>query len=562
MSSNNSEAHHASSYDDKQDKSLGGPMVSTMTRGDAGTPDERAFPEGQGFPADVDEKKLMRKVDFRLIPWLSVLYLLSFLDRSAIGNARLYGLEKELKLTSEQYNLALTVFFFPYALFEVPSNILLKRLRPSIWFPIITILVGICMISQGLVHNYQGLLLARFFLGVTEAGLFPGANFLISGWYKRSEFGLRASIFFSAATISGAFGGLLAFAINKMDGTGGYSGWRWIFIIIGLVTFLAGVLSFWFCVDFPDTAKFLSDSERRAVIYRLQSDQQFSAAGEGFKWSNVWKAFLDWKTYVGLGAYAGCVGPLYAFSLFTPTIVKALNPRYTANVANLISIPVYIVACLFTVVVGFCADRTSRRTLYSIALSTMGVIGYVILIANDPKTKPGVSYFGVYLAALGIYPMISNTIAIVAGNSEGAYVRSVVTGVVISFGNINGAVSSNIYPKKTGPRFIMGHAVVLAYIVIGIISNTIFYFGLQYENRQRDAGKRDETILADDPAIVASGKDLQAEAARIRSQEAHKAGAIGGLFRRMHVGGGGTYATREEAKSLKGDQVSSFRYRW
>lgn len=385
---------------------------------------------------------------------------------------------------------------------------------------------------------------------------------MISGWYKRSEFGLRASIFFSAATISGAFGGLLAFAINKMDGTGGYSGWRWIFIIIGLVTFIAGVLSFWFCVDFPDTAKFLSDSERRAVIYRLQSDQQFSAAGERFKWSNVWKAFLDWKTYVGLGAYAGCVGPLYAFSLFTPSIVKALNPQYTANVANLISIPVYIVACLFTVVVGFCADTTSRKTLYSIALSTMGVIGYVILIANDPKTKPGVSYFGVYLAALGIYPMISNTIAIVAGNSEGAYVRSVVTGVVISFGNINGAVSSNIYPKNTGPRFIMGHSVVLVYIVIGIISNTIFYFGLQYENRQRDAGKRDERILADDTAIVASGRDLRAEAARIRTQEADNAGVIGGLFRRSHVGGGGTYATRDEAKCLKGDQVSSFRYRW
>ena len=176
MSSSNSEGHNASSYDDKPEKALGGPMVSTMTRGDARTPDERAFAEGEGFPADVDEKKLMRKVDFRLIPWLCVLYLLSFLDRSAIGNARLYGLEKELKLTSDQYNIALTVFFFPYALFEVPSNILLKRLRPSIWFPVITILVGICMISQGLVHNYHGLLVARFFLGVTEAGEFRTAG--------------------------------------------------------------------------------------------------------------------------------------------------------------------------------------------------------------------------------------------------------------------------------------------------------------------------------------------------------------------------------------------------
>lgn len=126
---------------------------------------------------------------------------------------------------------------------------------------------------------------------------------VISGWYKRKEYGLRQSIFFSAATVSGAFGGLLSFAINKMDGTGGYSGWRWIFIIIGLATFVAGVLSFWFCVDFPDTATFLSDNERRAVIHRLQQDQQFSAAGEGFKWTNVWKAFADWKLWAGMGAY-------------------------------------------------------------------------------------------------------------------------------------------------------------------------------------------------------------------------------------------------------------------
>lgn len=167
MSSNNSEGHTASPYDDKPAKGADGTVVNTVSRGDA-----TGSVDGEGFPADIDEKKLMRKVDFRLIPWLCVLYLLSFLDRSAIGNARLYGLEKELNLSSQEYNLALTVFFFPYALFEVPSNILLKRLRPSIWFPLITMLVGVCMLSQGLVRNYHGLVVARFFLGVTEAGTF------------------------------------------------------------------------------------------------------------------------------------------------------------------------------------------------------------------------------------------------------------------------------------------------------------------------------------------------------------------------------------------------------
>ena len=158
--------------------------------------------------------------------------------------------------------------------------------------------------------------------------------------------------------------------------------------------------------------------------------------------------------------------------------------------------------------------------------------------------------------------MIPNTIAIVAGNSEGSYVRSTVTAIVISFGNLNGVVSSNIYPKIGAPRYYLGHSVVLGYIVIGIISNIILFFGLRAENRKRDAGHCDETVLADDPALVASGKDLPAEAARIRAQEIQQAGLLGGLRRRFHLAPGGTYATVEEAKSLKGDSYSQFRYKW
>lgn len=163
--------------------------------------------------------------------------------------------------------------------------------------------------------------------------LFP-TNALHSGWYKRSEFGLRASIFFSAATVSGAFGGLLSAAIHNMEGIGGKSGWRWIFIIIGLATFVCGILSIWLCQDFPDTAKFITDAERKVVVNRLTSDQKFSAAGEGFSWRSILKGIIDWKTWVGMLIYAGVDGPLYAFATFTPSVIQQLG--YTATRANLI----------------------------------------------------------------------------------------------------------------------------------------------------------------------------------------------------------------------------------
>ncbi|KAG5337104.1 hypothetical protein C0989_010759 [Termitomyces sp. Mn162] len=270
----------------------------------------------------VDEKKLLRKIDWALIPWLSLLYLLSFLDRTSIGNAKLYHLTTDLHITDTQYLLALTIFFFSYAIFEVPSNIFLKRLRPSIWLSFLMLGWGVMMTLQGLVHNFGGLMGMRWMLGVWEAGLFPGVNYYLSCWYKRSEFGLRAALFFTAASVSGAFGGLLAAAIANMDGIGGKPAWAWIFIIEGLATVLAGVASFWIIQDFPDTAKFLTAAERTLVVRRLQSDAQFSAAGEQLRFKYIWAALKDWKTWVGMIVYMGCDAPLYAFSLFLPTIIN------------------------------------------------------------------------------------------------------------------------------------------------------------------------------------------------------------------------------------------------
>ena len=177
---------------------------------------------------------------------------------------------------------------------------------------------------MGLVHNYAGLMAVRWFLGLSEAGLFPGVGYFLSCWYKRSEFGVRMAIFFSAAALAGSFGGLLAAAIAKMDQVGGKAGWSWIFILEGLATILIGLASFWFVYDFPDEAKFLSPADRARVLRRLALDQQSSAEHEKFKMSYFWASVQDWKTYTSAIIYMGADGSLYAFSLFVPTIINEL----------------------------------------------------------------------------------------------------------------------------------------------------------------------------------------------------------------------------------------------
>jgi MFS family permease len=151
------------------------------------------------------------------------------------------------------YNIALAVFFPFYVAAEIPSNMMLKKLRPSVWFTIIMVAWAICTTLMGLVTNFQGLLVARMALGIAEGGLFPGVTFYITMWYRRHECGFRMALFFSAATAAGAFGGLLARGISEMRGIGGRSGWAWIFILEGLITLLVASVAYWAINDYPKT---------------------------------------------------------------------------------------------------------------------------------------------------------------------------------------------------------------------------------------------------------------------------------------------------------------------
>jgi MFS family permease len=161
------------------------------------------------------------------------------------------------------------VFFPTYALLEVPSNIVLKMLRPSIWLSILCFSWGLVMTLMGLVTTYQGLYIARVFLGVAEAGFFPAATYLLTIWYRRYEVQKRMAIFYAAASLSGAFSGLLAFAIEKMDGVSGLAGWKWIFILEGLAPIAVSFTLYFLLPDRPETAKFLTKQEREFVVNRL-----------------------------------------------------------------------------------------------------------------------------------------------------------------------------------------------------------------------------------------------------------------------------------------------------
>ena len=263
----------------------------------------------------INEPSLLRKLDRTLLPAVTALYLLSFLDRSNVANARLDGLVTDLHMSGDQYLTGLTLYFIGYVLFEVPCNIILKRTSPKIWLPTLTLAWGVVATLMGVTQNLAGFYVVRFVLGMTESGLFPGVVFYLSMWYKRNERQYRIALFFSAASLAGAFGGILAYGIGFMKGVGGLNGWRWIFIIEGLLTVVVSAGGYYFICNYPATAPFLSNNERSFIHARLKADCD-ATQNEAFTWTNVKSALADPKCWLYGFAFHTMSLPLYTLSLF------------------------------------------------------------------------------------------------------------------------------------------------------------------------------------------------------------------------------------------------------
>ncbi|KAE9377036.1 major facilitator superfamily protein [Stipitochalara longipes BDJ] len=435
----------------------------------------------------IAEKKLLWKVDCHVVPPLLILFLLAFLDRVNIGNAKIQGMTKELHMVGQDYSIALFIFFIPYILLEVPSNIIIRKIAPSTWLCGIMFCWGVCTVGEGLVHNFGSLVALRFLLGIFEAGLVPGAVYLISMYYKRYELQWRLSVFFCASILAGAFGGLFAYALAHMDGIGGYSGWRWIFIIEGLLTILIAISFKFIVVDWPESAKFLTDAERALLLKRLALDVG-EARMNVLNRRSAKRIFTDWKIWCGVLMYMGVVNTGYATSFFIPTIIEEMG--YTAAISQVRSIPIFIVAAVAALLVAWATDRMKHRYAFTIAGVLVGGIGYVVLLCQE-NVSVGVKYMACFFITTGGYMTQPVTWVWLNNNMGGHYKRAIATALQIGLGNAGGIVASNVFITKQAPRYKTGYGTSLAMLLMCGVMCTVFFFGLKAENKKRDDGGRD-----------------------------------------------------------------------
>ncbi|PPQ69879.1 hypothetical protein CVT24_003214 [Panaeolus cyanescens] len=403
-------------------------------------------------------KRLLWKLDTHILPPLALLWLANFIDRSNIGNARIAGLEHDTRLVGNQFNTILAgtyssddvvdtiahdpsssypVFYVTYIVIELPSNMVLKKMKANRWIPLLVTLWGFVTVMTAFAHNFSGLAAIRIFLGLCEGGLLPGLILYLSTLYKRHELQLRVGIFYASASLSGAFGGLLATAILKMDGVGGIAGWRWIFILEGIATILIGIGAALILPESLATAKFLTEEERIFAVQRFRLDNTVTISltsgpetpsksdeeknseervehvdvsqtlevlrnetpEERFEWREVVRGITEIQVWLTGIAYFGLIVSLYSYSLFLPTIVAGLG--YSGSQAQLHTVPPYVPAAVLTVVVAFLSDKLRWRGPFILICLPFAIIGYILAITAETNR---VRYIAVFFMAVGVYP--------------------------------------------------------------------------------------------------------------------------------------------------------------
>ncbi|KAI8626530.1 major facilitator superfamily domain-containing protein [Xylariaceae sp. FL1651] len=440
------------------------------------------------------ERKVLWKLDTRILPILALLFLCSFFDRTNVGNARLYGLEAEIGITDHQYDTGLAVYYATYIFGEIPSNLILKKVTPSIWLPFLAFFWGIIAMSTGFIKNFSHFVAVRALLGLCEGGLLPGMILYLSSVYTRGELALRIGIFYTSASLSGAFSGLLARAISELGGHGGLSSWRWIFVIFGLFSTTVGFVAFWLLPNGVGSAKFFTPEQREFAVRRLRAQGAGNGSRENeetekFAWSEVARGFFNWQTWLSALAYFGILSGLYSFGLFLPTIIQGLG--YTANEAQLWSVIPYAVATVFTICTAYLSDRFRVRGIIMLCSMPVAIVGYAVIAnVNTNSVKYGMTF----LMAIGLYSSVPPVLGWLSNNSAGHYKRATTSALQLAIANAGGFVAVFVYPKTQGPQYHKGHTVILGLLSAGwvlVLCNVLYCWKI---NRDKANGKYDKYI--------------------------------------------------------------------
>lgn len=519
------------------------------------------------------EKSLKRKLDLRLLGCVWVIFIMNYLDRVSlslyratlpftnaivlqnnIAAAKVSGIAESLNMSAQQYSTAVAILFVGYVLMQIPSNVFLASLRPSLYLPGCMAVWGLISTLTGITQSSGGLYACRFFLGFIEAAFYreylemedattslvmrgyanqpwipAGALFLISSWYKRSEMGLRSAVLFSATQLGSAFSGLIGAGIQSgLDGARGLEAWRWLFIIEGSITICIALCSVFVLPDWPSTTKWLTPTERAVAEWRLIRDAgQVDEDDE--KWSYGFKlAFKDWRVYV-FAAMFFCLQVASATSNFFPSVVQTLG--YGRVTTLLLTAPPYMLGLIFSIVNNWSADRLNNSSFHVMWPLALAIVGFVTAAAS---LNTGARYLAMMLMVGGGHGANAVVLAWAQKTMLRPRIkRAAAVAFINAFGNISQVGDAHsadawcimlirthkvwtayLYTDASKPRYVLAMSVNSGFALGAIILATAMRIILQRANKKLESGADVADIMKGEAQAQIEGLSEEDRAAR------------------------------------------------
>jgi MFS transporter, ACS family, tartrate transporter len=318
------------------------------------------------------ERRTIRTVSLRIVPFVMLLYVIAFIDRVNISFAAL-TMNRDLGFSPTVFGLGAGIFFLGYFLCEVPSNLVLNRIGARIWIARVMITWGVISGAFAFVQGTASFYVLRFLLGAAEAGFFPGIILYLSFWFPARHRAAVTAVFMAAAPLSTAVGSPISAALLELDGVMGLAGWQWLFLIEAVPALLFGVVVLFSMTDKPEQAAWLRDDERQWLVAEMAAEQAGKAAVASH---SAWRGLADIRV-LALGLiYFGTSAGLYTLGIWAPTIIKQLGlSSMTVGLLNAIPPTVAVVA---TVLWSWHSDRTGERTWHVVLACLLASAGLVL----------------------------------------------------------------------------------------------------------------------------------------------------------------------------------------
>jgi ACS family tartrate transporter-like MFS transporter len=329
--------------------------------------------ETANSPAIV-ERSLYRRITWRIIPYLFLLYIVAYVDRVNVGFAAM-DMKRQLGFSDTVYGTGAGIFFIGYALFDMPSNLMVQRVGTRVWIARIMITWGIIAACMAFVHSATSFYIMRFLLGVGEAGFVPGMLLYLTFWFPSHERARAVAKFMTATSLAGVVGAPLSSALLRLDGFLGLQGWQWLFIAEGIPTMLLGISVLFILKNGPAEAEWLLPEERTWLLKELETDRtrygatKHHAFKDAFRMPAVWMlAFVYVTIQIGV----------YIVNLWMPLMLDSLSGAAghdASAIARYATVP-YLLAALFTVIVGWSSDRWNERSGHLAGCMALAAVGF------------------------------------------------------------------------------------------------------------------------------------------------------------------------------------------